>query len=79
MGRDTDSFEGVPKKQVLEVLRRLDVSVATIGKFTYLSRGDINIALELEDRVNRRMLRALSRTFEGVHIHYFFHTEMLPK
>jgi len=78
MGRETEAFEGLSKEQVLDVLRRKGVAIATIGKFTYLSRDDINIVLELEDRIKRRTLHALSRQFPDVFIQYFFHPEMIP-
>ena len=79
MGRDTEEFEGLPKELVLDVLRRLGVSVSTIGEFTYMSQGDVNLVLALEDKLKRKTLRAISRTFEGVHFLYFFHPEMITK
>jgi len=79
MGRDGELFEGLETAQVLDVLRHLGVAVATIGKFTYMSQGDTHLVMELEDRTKRKTLQALSRTFQGVHMHFFFHPEMLPK
>ena len=78
MGRDPEIFEGLDKERVLDVLRRLNVAVSTIGKFTYLSQGETSIVLELEDRLKRKALQGLCRTFDGVYIHYFFHPEMIP-
>ena len=78
MARDREEFEGLPKGQVLEVLRLHGVDVAEIGTTIYLSRDETHKALDLEARIYRRMIQTLSRWFD-VPIHHFYHPEMIPK
>ena len=78
MGRDREEHEGIPTTQALEVLRLSGVDVGVVGTMTYLDKGEIHIALELPDSLNRRAIHALHRTFD-IPIHYFYRPEMIPR
>jgi hypothetical protein len=58
------------------VLKSQGVDVRVSGNVTYLSKESVHLAFELPDRLNRRMLQALSRRF-GIPAHYLFRPEMM--
>ena len=76
MGREPDEFEGQPRDRVLEVLRAHGVKVHVSKGVNYLSKESVHLAFELPDRLNRRMLQALSRRF-GIPVHHLFRPEMM--
>jgi hypothetical protein len=76
MAREPTEFEGVPRDHVLEVLRQHGVDVFESEGTTYLTKNDVHKAFNLPDRLHRRMLHQLSRTF-GVPVHFLFRPELL--